>query len=247
MDIKDNKFMLFGLTFRNYTLSQAIVLIEELIKERIPRMFFSLSSELVTIANKDANLKAVYENTFLLTIDSYVVYYAAKLLGKPVKEPVSASRVMLDIMPVAEYKKYKIYLLGASEEVVLKTEENLKAKYPNINIVGKHNGYFDLNNTGAIIKDIKDKKPDILFVAMSSPLKEIFISKNLAEMNVPISIGVGGCFDIIAGKCKLAPKWVSKLALEWLYRFIQEPRRLWARYLFTNIRFMALVLKEFLK
>ncbi len=82
---------------------------------------------------------------------------------------------------------------------------------------------------------------------MSSPLKEKFITKNLYKMNVPVSIGVGGTFDIIAGKCALAPGWISKLGLEWFYRFCQEPRRLWKRYLITNSKFIWLVIKEYLK
>ncbi len=125
-----------------------------------------------------------------------------------------------------------------------KAISNLKAKHPNLNIVGHHHGYFDFYQDYDIIRKINEAKPDVLFVAMSSPLKERFISKNLARMSVPVSFGVGGTIDIAAGYCKFAPRWISKIGLEWFYRFLQEPRRLWKRYATTNLIFMWVVLKE---
>ena len=243
-----NTFIMFGLKFHSFNQREVLSKIEDYIKNtKKPRVIFTPTAELIVHASKDKRLKEIYNSSDVLTIDSFVVYYFAKLLKKSVPEPVNAARLMLNFLPIANRKGYKIYLLGAKEEVLRKVIENLKKQYPGINIVGWHNGYFDFDNDYEVVNDIIEKKPDILFVAMSSPLKEKFISKNLNKMNVPVSIGVGGTFDIIAGKCKLAPIWVSRMGLEWFYRFIQEPRRLWKRYLITNIEFLLLFLKEFTK
>ena len=241
---------IFGLNYCDLSMDDVLGEIEKAIflKDR-PIKHFTLSAELIVMANEDPALKEIYNAADLLTIDSYVVYYASRLLGKEIPEPVSGSRVMLQFLPIAQKKGYRLYLLGAAKEVVAKVVENIKNDYPGINIVGWHDGYFGKAGEAGeavVVADIKRCKPDVLFVAMSSPLKEKFIHNNTAAMNVPVSIGVGGIFDIIAGKCQLAPEWVSKIGLEWLYRFIQEPRRMWRRYLITNFKFMGLVIKEFL-
>lgn len=237
-------FKFLNINFNALTIPDTMLSIEKLIASKIPSMYFSLSAELITMAQNSDYLKKIYNKSSILTIDSYVVHYLAKLLGKKSIEPVSASRVMLNILPIVAAKNYRIFLLGASEEVLLAVINKLKIDYNNLNIVGYSNGYFDKNNASEVVNKIAKCKPDILFVAMSSPIKENFIYSHLSAMNVPVSIGVGGIFDIIAGKCKLAPHWVSKIGFEWFYRFLQEPKRMWKRYLITNTKFVILLLKE---
>ena len=152
---------------------------------------------------------------------------------------------MFKILPRLAEKKYKVYLLGATNEVVKIVNDKLTEM--GINVVGYQDGYFDKVNPQKVVENIRDSKADILFVAMTSPFKEKIVYENLAQRNVAVSIGVGGSFDIIAGKCKHAPAWISKLGLEWFYRFIQEPRRLWKRYLVTNIKFLGLFIKDYWK
>ncbi|MFH1778278.1 MAG: WecB/TagA/CpsF family glycosyltransferase [Candidatus Omnitrophota bacterium] len=241
---KKDRFKFIGLDFHNYTLGEAISKLEEFIRTGTPHAVFTPTAELIVRAYEDPNLKGIYNHTDLLTIDSFVVYYAARMCRKPVKEPVSAVRLMFNFLPVAQKKGYRLYLLGAKEEIITLTVEKLKTAYPGINIIGWHNGYFDFDNPKDVIHDIQNKKPDVLFVAMSSPLKENFITKNLEILNIPVSIGVGGSFDIIAGKAKLAPPWISRIGFEWFYRLVQEPGRLWRRYLVTNTKFLQLLLQE---
>jgi N-acetylglucosaminyldiphosphoundecaprenol N-acetyl-beta-D-mannosaminyltransferase len=242
--MRNKTFKIFGLNYNNVTLDEAVARMEEFIKEKTPHMTLTTGAELVARAYKDNELKKIYSSADLLTIDSQVVYFACKLLGRPAKEPVSAAKLMFRFLETAEAKGYRLFFLGAKEEILEKAVSNLKAKHPNLNVVGYHHGYFDFYQDYDIIKKITEAKPDVLFVAMSSPLKERFISKNLAKMNVPVSFGVGGTIDIAAGYCKFAPSWVSKIGLEWFYRFMQEPRRLWKRYATTNLIFMWIVLKE---
>jgi N-acetylglucosaminyldiphosphoundecaprenol N-acetyl-beta-D-mannosaminyltransferase len=240
----DKHFEFLGLNFNNITLQEIILQFENFIEKKNPHMIFSINAELLVRANEDHRLRNLYRSAKIATLDGYVAYYAARLFRKPIKEPVSAARMMFEFLPVCNEKKYRIYLLGAKEDVVLKVRDCLCEQYKEINIVGWQNGYFDFNKDEDIVSDIKSKKVDVLFVAMSSPLKENFLSKNIDKMNVPVCIGVGGGFDIIAGECKLAPEWIRKIGMEWFYRFIQEPRRLWKRYLVTNTKFILLILKE---
>ena len=111
--------------------------------------------------------------------------------------------------------------------------------------MGWQHGYFNFDDDREIVERIRKSRPDVLFVAMSTPLKEFFISRNLKNMNVPVSIGVGGSVDVASGYCRLAPLWVTRMGLEWFYRLVQEPRRLWKRYLITNPVFIWLVAREF--
>lgn len=244
---KQEKFDFLGLKFHGLSMDDSMERLEHFIQTKTPRMVFTPTAELIVRANEDHDLMEIYNRTDLLTLDSFVVFYAARLFRKPVSDPVSAARLMFNFLEVIYQKRYKMYLLGAREEVIKKTVENLKTQYPGINIVGWRNGYFDFENDEEVIEDIKTAGPDVLFVAMSSPLKEKFINKNLEKMRVPVAMGVGGSFDIIAGKCRLAPQWVSRMGIEWFYRFLQEPRRLWKRYLVTNTKFIMLVIKEIFK
>ncbi|MDD2653613.1 MAG: WecB/TagA/CpsF family glycosyltransferase [Candidatus Omnitrophica bacterium] len=242
--MKNQTFKVFGLNYNNVTLDDAVATMEEFIKERRPRAVFTTGAELVARAHKDKELKKIYASADMLTVDSHVVYFACRLLGKSLKEPVSAAKLMFRFLEKTQNTGYRLFFLGAKEEILEKAISNLKGKHPNLNIVGRHHGYFDFSQDYDIIKKINEARPDVLFVAMSSPLKERFISKNLSRLNVPVSFGVGGTIDIAAGYCKFAPKWVSKIGFEWFYRFLQEPKRLWKRYATTNLIFIWVVLRE---
>lgn len=138
---------------------------------------------------------------------------------------------------------FSVYLLGATDEVVSKTAAIVRALYPDLNIAGYHNGYF-WEDEEAMVKKIRTSGAQLLFVAITSPKKENFINQWKDHLGVNFVMGVGGTFDVISGKVKRAPLWMQKHGLEWLYRVIQEPRRMWMRYLTTNTKFAWLLIKE---
>ena len=129
------------------------------------------------------------------------------------------------------------------DEVVKKTVEKFQHQYPRLSIAGFRNGYFSENDEPEIATVIRGSKADMLFVAISSPKKEFFLERNLAAMNVPFVMGVGGSFDIIAGKTRRAPAWMQRIGLEWFYRLINEPSRMWKRYLVSNFVFLRMLTK----
>ena len=133
---------------------------------------------------------------------------------------------MDEIIKVCNSENKGIYLLGASEEVLEECKKELKEKYKNLNIVGSHNGYFEMSNCTHITKEIEEKKPYAIFVAMGAPRQEEFIIKNMESLPCSIYMGVGGSFDVISGKISRAPKWMIDCGLEWLYRTLKNPSRI---------------------
>ncbi|MGL4730057.1 MAG: WecB/TagA/CpsF family glycosyltransferase [Clostridium sp.] len=151
---------------------------------------------------------------------------ASKIIKNPVQEKIAGIEVMDEIIKVCHKEEKGIYLLGAKEEILQSCKKNLKEKYPNLKILGSHNGYFDINNCEDIINEIKACKPYAIFVAMGAPKQEEFIIRNMKDLPVSIFMGVGGSFDVISGKVSRAPKWMINLGLEWLHRTLKNPARI---------------------
>lgn len=174
----------------------------------------------------DLLLKNFTSPSTVIIPDGIGTLLASRIVGRPVKEKIAGIEVMEDIVKKCEKKGKSIYLLGARQQVLDRCRENLKKKYPLLNISGSHNGYFDLNDCENILEDIKSSNPYAIFVAMGAPKQDIFISQNMDKLPCRIFMGVGGSFDVFAKKVKRAPKWMIALGLEWLYRVIREPSRI---------------------
>ncbi|MDS0527284.1 WecB/TagA/CpsF family glycosyltransferase [Clostridium sp. SHJSY1] len=176
---------------------------------------------------EDENLNKNFNEEYSIIIpDGVGTVLASKLVKAPVEEKIAGIEVMKEILHKAAEEGKGIYLLGAKEETLNMCIKNLKEDIPTINIVGSHNGYFDLNNCEEIIEEIKEKKPWAIFVAMGCPRQERFIINNIDKLPCNIYMGVGGSFDVFAGNVKRAPKWMISLGLEWLYRVSNEPSRI---------------------
>ena len=165
-------------------------------------------------------------NNSVVIPDGIGTVLAAKIINNPVKEKIAGIEVMEEIIKKCEKENKSIYLVGAKEDILQCCIEKLKDRYPNLNIIGNHDGYFDLNNCDYVLKDIQNKKPYALFVAMGSPRQDAFIINNMNKLTCKIFMGVGGSFDVFSGKVKRAPRWMISLGLEWLYRVSKEPWRI---------------------
>ena len=193
--------------------------------------------------NEDPELRTIVNSCPLINADGASILWAAKKLGVPLKERVAGIDLFLKLVKVAADKGYKIYLFGAKEEVVQKVKNIFLEQYPSLKIVGVRNGYFTEEDESEIVSDMVASSADMMFVAFSSPKKEYWINKYLNEIHIPFVMGVGGSFDVVAGVTDRAPKWMQNHGLEWFYRFIQEPRRLWNRYIIGNWRFVLYTYK----
>jgi N-acetylglucosaminyldiphosphoundecaprenol N-acetyl-beta-D-mannosaminyltransferase len=191
--------------------------------------------------------KQLYEsvvNCDLINADGQSVVWAARFLGKHLPERVAGIDLMENLVALAHQKGYKCFFFGAKEEVVHQVTAIYAEKYSADIIAGYHNGYYTPDEEEAIARQIGESGANILFVAISSPKKEIFMNTHRDKLSaINFTMGVGGSFDVVAGITKRAPRRMQKAGLEWLFRFIQEPRRMWRRYLIGNCQFIILVLK----
>lgn len=181
----------------------------------------------------------------IVNIDGMGVLWAARLLGHKVQERVAGIDLFYRLLSVSKKNKYPIFLLGAEEKVLNQAVNKIKNDYEGIEISGFHHGYF-WENESDVVEIIRRSGAGLLFVAISSPRKEEFINKWREELGVNFVMGVGGTFDVVSGKISRAPEWMQKAGLEWLFRLLQEPRRMWRRYLVTNSKFVLLLLGEWI-
>lgn len=165
-------------------------------------------------------------NETIIIPDGIGTVLSAKMLGTQVKEKIAGIEVMEEIINFCEDRNRSIYLLGAKQEILEQCIINLNNKHPKLNIVGNHNGYFNMEDCDSVLDDIKTKQPYCIFVAMGAPRQEIFITKYMHSLPCTIFMGVGGSFDIFSGNLKRAPKWMIRFGIEWLYRVAKEPWRL---------------------
>ncbi|MDE1179734.1 WecB/TagA/CpsF family glycosyltransferase [Paraburkholderia sp.] len=172
----------------------------------------------------------------MINIDGMGVVWGARLLGHAVPERVAGVDLFDRLLADAAEKGFPVFLLGATEQVVANTVARCSSLHPGLQVAGYHHGYFWADER-AIVDKIRLSGARLLFVAITSPKKENFINRWKADLGVDFVMGVGGTFDVIAGKVKRAPVWMQKCGMEWLFRVVQEPRRMWKRYLSTNTHF----------
>jgi N-acetylglucosaminyldiphosphoundecaprenol N-acetyl-beta-D-mannosaminyltransferase len=195
---------------------------------------------------KDAELAESVKACDLINIDGMGVVLGARFMGHDIPERVAGVDLFHNLLDMSAEKDFPVFLLGAEEEVVAKTTTKVKELHKGIRVAGYHHGYF-WDDEEAVVKQIKDSGARLLFVAITSPKKENFINKWQDQLGVDFVMGVGGTFDVVAGKVKRAPIWMQNYGLEWFYRVIQEPGRMWKRYAETNSKFALLLIKEKLK
>ena len=220
-----------------------VALVEEALEQGKPLRIGVVNAAKIVAMQDNRLLFDDVTSSDLVLADGMSVVWASRILGRPLPERVAGIDLMFRLFELANKKGLRVFCLGATEEISTIVAANLKQDYPNLVIAGRRNGYFDDSEAESIAREIAGSKPHILLVAMTTPRKENFMGAFDHVMNVPIVHGVGGSFDVYAGKVARAPAAWQNLGLEWLYRVKQEPRRLWKRYATTNARFMWMVLK----
>lgn len=181
------------------------------------------------------------ENSIIIP-DGIGTIVSSKIVGQPVEEKIAGIELMDELLKKYEKEGKSVYLLGAVQSTLEECILKIKNKYPKINIAGSHNGFFKLNDCMDIVEDIKNSGAHALFVAMGCPRQEIFISDNMDKLPCKVYMGVGGSFDVFAGKVQRAPKWMINMGLEWLYRVSKEPYRI--KRLGVIPKFIIKVVKE---
>lgn len=226
------------------TMKQTVEIIDEAISKKISILHGAINAAKLVNAQKNDALMTSLKNCDIINADGKAIVWASKFLNRRLPERVSGIDLMDSLVKLAAAKKYKIFFFGAKEKVVQKVVEKYSNEYGIDIIAGYRNGYYAKKDESEIAKEIANSCADILFVAITSPGKEIFLNEYKKIIKVPFIMGVGGSFDVVAGIVKRAPKWMQDAGFEWLFRVIQEPRRMWKRYLITNSMFIYMILKE---
>lgn len=227
-----NRVEFLGCPVDNLSIDAAIRTLEDYIRDGSPHQVAVINANKLWQMERDARLAAAVRGAPLCVPEKAVVM-GSKLLGLEVRHHIGGIMLLKGFLPVAAERGYRLFFLGSRPEVLEVMLGKLKREHPDLLIVGSHHGYFDAAIESEVLKQIRDARPDALFVAMGSPRQELWISDNLMRVGVPVCMGVGGSFDVLAGIKRDAPDWVRALAMEWLFRLAQDPKNLWSRYLRT--------------
>lgn len=243
----DTPKLLFGLQLDPITLGEAVDRCRVAI-ERRNRMVVGVvnAAKVVNLVGDDVLRDSLLECDMLLA-DGQSVVWASRIMRQDLPERVTGIDLFESLLDLADAEHRSIYLVGATPEVIQRVAEVVKQRWPHLILAGARDGYFSDDESAGVAADIAAAKPDMLFLGMTSPKKEIFLGRFGDQMDVPVCHGVGGSFDILAGVTRRAPVAWQRVGMEWAYRLAQEPGRMWRRYLRTNTAFLGLVVMNLVR
>lgn len=239
--------LLFGVYIDAMRMDDVIERCRAALTTRRPILLGVLNAAKIVELHRNSLLRDSLMECDLLLADGQSVVWASKLLGRPLPERVAGIDILTRLLFLAHRDDLSIALLSAKPEVLTEMRRVIAQRFPGLRIAYSHHGYYEAGEAGQIAAGIRESGADMLFLGMTSPKKEIFLGSYGASLNVPVLHGVGGSFDIIAGLTKRAPVAWQRSGMEWAYRLLQEPRRLWWRYLKTNTSFIQLTAREMLR
>lgn len=215
---------ILGVDFVNKTKKEFTAEILSRINDQQKTFAVTANPEIVMYARKHSNYMTILKKAHMVIPDGIGIVKGAQLLGTPLKERVPGYELLLEILEEANKKNLKVYFLGAKQLVVKKAVDKVANLYPHIDIVGYHDGYFGIEDK-KVLNEVKQQKPDIVFVALGYPKQEKWISQYLKTAEKGFLMGVGGSFDVLSGTTQRAPEFYLKHNLEWFYRLYKQPTR----------------------
>lgn len=245
--MKTDRIEMMGCQIDNLSLEETLQTVEGFIASGRAHQHVVVNVDKLVKARKDEQLRRIINDCALINADGMPVVWASRILGKPLKERVAGVDLFEALMKRSAEKGWRVYLLGAREEVVSRVKEIFESLYPALQVAGYRNGYWKPDEEDGVVEGIVQARADILFVAISSPKKEQFLGMYQERMRIPFAMGVGGSFDVAAGRLKRAPLWMRRVGLEWFFRFLQEPRRMFRRYFIEDMAFFGMLAREWLR
>ncbi|WP_068777434.1 WecB/TagA/CpsF family glycosyltransferase [Paenibacillus sp. FJAT-26967] len=217
---------IYGVPVSKMNMQDTVAYLTEAIESRRPHHVITANPIMIMAALQDPDYMRMMHTADLIVPDGNGLVWATKYVGQPVSERVPGIDLIHELMRTGEARRWKVYMLGTTRETIAAAAAKLAQQYPLIDIVGFRDGFFGEEEDDAVVGQIRALEPDILLVGRSASTQEPWISKHKQGLAVPVIMGVGGSFDVFAGKLKRAPKLFQKLKLEWFYRLLQEPSRL---------------------
>lgn len=245
-----DSIVLFGQRFISSNLYSIIKILETYIEEKTPHQVCICNVHTTMMAFENRESHRYLKNASLSTMDGQPLVWLAKLLGAKESARVAGPDLMQEICRISPEKEYRHYFYGGADGIPEKLKSVFETKYPGIKIVGTYSPPFrplTEKEDQRVVKDINDSKADFLWVSLGAPKQELWISDHLDRIHVPVQVGVGAAFDFFTGNVQRAPAWMQQAGMEWLFRLIKEPRRLWRRYVIYNTMFLLYLIPEIIK
>ncbi len=217
---------IYGIPFSKLSMDETVSYLTDSIEQKRQTHIITANPIMIMSAVESTDYYRMMRKADLIVPDGAGVVWAANYVGTPVTERVAGFDLLHRLMQIGEKRRWTAYLLGTSQEIIAAAAEKLQLQYPQVRIVGFRNGFFGPEQDAEVVAAIRELSPDMLFVARGADTQEPWIAKYKQELGVPLIMGVGGTFDIVAGRLKRAPVLFQKLRLEWFYRLLQEPKRL---------------------
>jgi N-acetylglucosaminyldiphosphoundecaprenol N-acetyl-beta-D-mannosaminyltransferase len=245
------RYRLFGVPIDNLTMREAVAEIEKLIGTPGPSLVFTPNTQHLSLLRRQPDFRAAYAAADLVLPDSTPLIWSSRLLGCPLRERVAGADIPDAFCAVAAPRRYGLFFLGAAPGVAERAADSLTRKNPGLRVAGVYSppvGFEENRELDEeVVRRIRAARPDVLFVALGTPKGEVWAWRHREAAGVPVAVCCGAALDFISGNKKRAPRSVQRLGLEWLYRVVHEPRRLWKRYLVCNTHFVILLAKEFMR
>lgn len=242
-----NKQKFLNTYVSNITMDEALDNIEKMIKSKKKSYVVAVNVDVIMKIEQDEELKKITDEADIVLTDGKPLIWISKFKKSPIKEKISGSDLVPKLCELSDKNGYTIFILGGKDGIAEQAKKRLESQYKNIKIVGVYSPKFGFENDKKeltkINSEINKKKPDLLFVCLGCPKQEKWIYNHINEYNAKVSICAGATVDFLAGNMKRAPKWMSNCGLEWFYRFLQEPKRLFKRYFIDDIKILKLLRK----
>ncbi len=239
---------LLGVGVDSVTMDETLEEVERLIRARRPSYIVTPNVDVLVQLQTDHEFKRIYDGASLVLPDGMPLLWAARFLGTPFKAKVSGSDLFIELCARAAKKGHKVYFMGAMPGVAQKAAEILKRRFPGLQVTGTYSPSFGFEKNEAecvlIAQKIREATPDVLFVGLGSPKQEKWTDRFKDKHGAPVSVMVGISFDYVAGTVRRAPKWMQNAGLEWSWRLMMEPKRLWKRYLVNDPKFFWLIARQ---
>ena len=244
-----DKIHLFGITIDNVSMEETLVRLREMLAGQEKHFVVTPNVDHLVRLHKDTEFREVYKRASLVLADGMPLLWASRLLGRPLlKGRVAGSDLMLPVCRLAAETKIRVYFLGSMPGVAEKAIEKLKGQYPDLQVAGHYSPPLGFEKDTAenqrIVSAINASRADILFVALGAPKQEKWIAGHLEELHIKVGLCIGAGLDFISGAVKRAPQWMREMGLEWFWRLMSDPRRLWKRYLIEDLLFIKIFFEE---
>lgn len=241
------KQLLLNTYINNVTMPETIEAIEHMIHKDGKSYVVAINVDVVMKIENDPYLKKIVDSADMVLVDGKPLVWISKWYNRPLKAKISGSDLVPILCDVASKKGYTIFIIGGKDGIAAQAKTRLENRYPNIRIVGTYAPPFgfekDVDELNHINQIISDAKPDLLITCFGCPKQEKWIYENISKYNAKVSICAGATVDFLAGNVKRAPRWMSEHGLEWFYRFLQEPKRMFKRYFVDDVKIIGLIKK----